>query len=287
MSDLLNTAISTEATATVVNQPSAPVEEATNVATPEAQPTTVAESISNDFLSSLSEELRGMKALQNFKSAEDLAKSYMHANQLLGKRVIDLSAEDAAHLAKLQGRPADMGEYKLPEGLPEGSADWYKGAALKAGLTQDQARIVADEFIMLERARTEEIVKEDSIRSEQWRGELKKEFGSAFDNQIEIAKRGVKEFAGEEVIDILNRTGLGDNPAIVKMFAKIGKELLEDSIVQADKASVFGITPGEAEKQIATLRGNPDFNAAYFNQRHPGHKNAVAQLKDLYEKLGQ
>ena len=287
MSDIENTVISNEATTEVVNETSAPTEEATTeVAKPEAEVTEAAESNGNDFLSGLGEELAGMKALQNFKTAEDLAKSYLNANQLLGKRMADLSAEDAAHLASLQGKPQDASEYKLPEGLPEETMDWYKGAALKAGLTQDQAKMVADEYIMLEQAKMESIATEDKLRSEEWVGELQKEFGSAFDKQIETAKRGLKAFGGDEVVDIMNRTGLGDNPAVVKMFAKIGRELLEDSVVHADKANVFGVTPEEAQKQINALRGNPDFNAAYFDARHPGHKQAVAQMKELYDKMG-
>lgn len=287
MSDIENTVISNEATTEVVNETSAPTEEATTeVATPEAAVTETAESNSNDFLSGLGEELSQMKALQNFKSAEDLAKSYLNANQLLGKRMADLSPEDAAHLASLQGKPADATEYKLPDGLPEDTQEWYKNTALKAGLTLDQAKAVADEYVMLERQKMEAVETEDKLRSEEWVGELKKEFGSAFDKQIEIAKRGLKEFGGDEVVDMLNRTGLGDNPAVVKMFAKIGRELLEDSVVQADKSNVFGVTPEEAQKQITTLRSNPDFNEAYFNSIHPGHKQAVAQMKELYEKLG-
>ena len=287
MSDIENTVISNEATTEVVNETSAPKEEVvTEVAQPEAVNTEAAESNSNDFLSGLGEELAGMKALQNFKSAEDLAKSYISANQLLGKRMADLSPEDAAHLASLQGKPADASEYKLSEELPAESAEWYKNTALKAGLTQEQAKAVADEYIMLERSKMEALEVEDKLRSEEWVGELQKEFGSAFDKQVEMAKRGLKEFGGDEVVDILNRTGLGDNPSVVKMFAKIGRELLEDSIVHADKGTVFGVTPEEAQKQISALRSNQDFNAAYFDARHPGHKQAVAQMKELYDKMG-
>lgn len=287
MSEIENNAISNEATATeVVNETSAPTEEATtNTEATENVEVQAAESNSNDFLSGLGEELSGVKALQNFKSAEDLAKSYLNANQLLGKRMADLSAEDAAHLASLQGKPASADEYTLPEELNAEALSWYKDAALKAGLTQDQAKAVADEYIMLERSKAESLEVEDKLRSEEWVGELKTEFGSAFDKQVEVAKRGVKEFGGDEVADILNRTGLGDNPAIVKMFAKIGRELLEDTVVHADKSNAFGITPDEARKQISALRSNKDFNDAYFNQRNPGHKAAVAQLKELYSKI--
>lgn len=286
MSNIDQTAISNEATAVVNNIVSAPTETTiTEQATPEAVAATSVESNSNDFLTGLGEELASMKALQNFKSAEDLAKSYINANQLLGKRVSELSPEDAAHLKSLQGVPKEVGEYALPEQLNGESAEWYKGTALKAGLTKDQAKVIADEFVMLERAKLEQIEKEDAIRTEQWVGELKKEFGSAFDKQIEVAKRGLKEFGNQEVIDILNRTGLIDNPSVVKMFAKIGKELLEDSIVSADKEAVFGITPGDALSQIEALRSNPEFMDAYFNRSHRGHQSAVEKMNHLRSKL--
>lgn len=247
----------------------------------EAQPA----SVSSDFLSSLSEELKGHKALQNFKSAEDLAKSYLNANQLLGKRMNELSAEDANYFKGLIGVPESADKYKLPEEMNADMAGWYKGLAHKAGLTQDQAKSVIDEYIMLERSQVErQKVEMDRVAGE-WVEGLKKEFGSAFEKQIEVAKRGVQAFGGDDIQQLLNETGLGNHPAVVKMFAKIGKELLEDSIVHADKEAVFGITPDNAKVMIEQKMGDAEFKKAYFNGMHPGHKSAVAELSRLYELM--
>lgn len=237
---------------------------------------------SGDFLAQLGEELRMNKALQNFKTADDLAKSYIHANQLLGKRMSELSAEDAAHFRKLVNVPESKDDYILADDLKDTDVSWYKEAALKAGLTKEQAKDLADSFILSERTKAESLQKEMELESAAWVDSLKKEFGSAFDKQVEIAKRGVKAFGDDDVVKILNETGLGSHPAVVKMFAKIGRELLEDKLVKADAPAVFGTTPSDAMNQISLKKADAEFMQAYMSPRHPEHKRAVEEMSRLY-----
>jgi hypothetical protein len=268
-----NTEISTEATS--VNQ-TATSETLVNAV---EQPTTV----TNDFLTQLGEELRVNKSLHNFKSADDLAKSYLEANKLLGKRMTELNAEEAQYFKSLIGVPGESDAYKLPDGLTEDTSKWYKDVALKAGLTQDQAKHVIDSYIELERQQMSQAELSQRQEQQAWVESLKKEFGTAFDKQVEIAKRGVKAFGDESLTNLLNETGLGDHPAVVKMFAKIGRELLEDKIIKADSEVTFGVTPADAKRQIDLKRTDAEFMNAYLTARHPGHKAAVAEMARLYE----
>lgn len=267
-----DTTISQETT--VTSQEVAPQVEAPQAAVtePAVQPT---------FLDSLAEDLRGSKSLGNFKDVNDLAKSYLHAQQLIGKRVTDMSPEDLQALDAVRGIPSAPEEYKLPEELPAEATDWYKNVASQAKLTQDQAKVVLDSYIMLER----ETMEKAAIAREQAHvaavEELKNEFGGAFDKQMAVAKRAVDTFGGAEFKQLLNESGLGDNPQLVKMFAKIGQQLLEDVTVEADKESVFGLTPDAARGLVDQKLADPSFQAAYYSNIHPGHKQAVEEVTRL------
>jgi len=234
---------------------------------------------------SLSDELKQFANLKNFKDVNELAKSYMHAQSLIGKRIQELSPEDIKHINFLKGAPKSHEEYALPAELPNDVVDWYKKTAHDAGLSQEQAKKVVDKYIELNRdfaAKQEEQMK---IQTTNWANELKAEIGNAFDNRIQVAKRAVENFGGQELKDILNQTGLGSHPVVVKMFAKIGESLLEDSLIQSDYEKVIGLTPADAKNTLNTKLLDNDFRGALYSATHPAHKAAVAEYERLLSAM--
>jgi len=251
-------------------------------AAPVAQPTPAQ---APDFLSSLAEDIRGQKALANFKTADDLAKSYLHAQQLLGKRIQELSPEDAAYYNSLRGVPKDTAQYTLPEeGNPE-MLQWYKQTALQAGLTQDQAKAVFDQYVMLERSKVEERNQASIDAMTKAKADLKAEFGAGANNQIKLAADAIRNFGGDDVFKAFEESGLGNNTGVIKMLAKIGQALMEDKVVEADKSTVFGMTPEMAQREINLKMNDPEFKKAYFSNLHPQHKEAVEAMSRLYHHL--
>lgn len=58
------------------------------------------------------------------------------------------------------------------------------------------------------------------------------EFGGAqFDANLAVAKRGYNMFASDELKSILEQTGYGNHPEVLRVFHKIGKMMGEDNIV--------------------------------------------------------
>lgn len=58
------------------------------------------------------------------------------------------------------------------------------------------------------------------------------EFGGAqFDANLAVAKRGYNMFASDELKSILEQTGYGNHPEVLRLFHKIGKLTGEDNIV--------------------------------------------------------
>ena len=77
------------------------------------------------------------------------------------------------------------------------------------------------------------------------------EFGGAqFDANLAVAKRGYNMFASDELKSILEQTGYGNHPEVLRLFHKIGKLTGEDNIVGGgaggsfDARAMFPNTPG-------------------------------------------
>ena len=76
--------------------------------------------------------------------------------------------------------------------------------------------------------------------------------GTALEANMAIAKQGRDAFGGKEFVDMLETTGVGDHPEMVRFLFKLGKAVSEDSFLQG-KAS-----PGKSG--TATERLFPDMN---------------------------
>ena len=77
------------------------------------------------------------------------------------------------------------------------------------------------------------------------------EFGGAqFDANLAVAKRGYNMFASDELKSLLEQTGYGNHPEVLRVFHKIGKMMGEDNIVGGgasssfDARAMFPNTPG-------------------------------------------
>lgn len=235
-----------------------------------------------NFLDSLSDDLKVHNSLQNFKDADGLAKSYVHLNQLLGKKFEDLSPEDLDSYYSKLGRPEDAEGYKFPDMENQDVKKWYQDNAFKMGLTQDQARGLAESYMELEQSGMKSMEEARAKQSAEWLKTIQDDFGGAFDKRIEVAKKAVKQYGGDELVSYLNESGLGDHPAMVKAFSEIGKEMLEDSLTQTQASHSFGVTPQEALQKITNLKRDQNFMTSYRSSTAIGHREAVQEIQDLY-----
>lgn len=55
--------------------------------------------------------------------------------------------------------------------------------------------------------------------------------GDSFNQTLEIAKRTVAKFASEELIEELVKTGYGNHPELVRLFARIGNAMKDDVMI--------------------------------------------------------
>ena len=100
---------------------------------------------------------------------------------------------------------------------------------------------------------------------------------------MRIARDAVEKFGGDSLKQVLDKTGLGNHPEVVKAFAKVGRLIAEDEIIGRGSRAGFTMTPQEAQAQIQMKQGDREFMKAYTTSHDPGHASAVAEMTKLFE----
>jgi hypothetical protein len=242
-----------------------------------------------NFLDMFPEDMRQDPSLQKFTNPVDLAKSYINAQRMIGADKIPLpgkSATDDEWRAIYQklGAPADPKNYEIggTEVLGDAELEGFRNAAFEAGLNNKQADTVAkymDQTLTQARAQFEQQADEARYTGEQ---ELRKEWGQAFDQKVELAYKAAVDTLGSadllDEIKLADGRMLGDHPAVVKMFARIAEQLGEDNLI--GDTSEMVMTPNEASSRISemTRRDSP-----YWDKMHPEHDKYVQEVLRLRE----
>ena len=246
------------------------------------------------FQDSLPEDLRGNPSLKNFNDVGSLAKSYVHAQRMVGADKIPLPGnnstdDDWSRVYDKLGRPADIKDYdvSLPEIFED---DGFRKSIHAAGLNQKQAASVA-QFMQ---SQTEAANEKLNAYQEQARldteAELRQEYGKTFDDKIKRAQAAAKYLLGSKGdpnhkdnilgnLRLADGRMLGDVPDIIRMFETISNEIAEDDLDGVTTESAM--TPQDAQEEIDTLQA--DRNGPYWNKHHPEHDKMVARVNELFE----
>jgi hypothetical protein len=246
-----------------------------------------------DWRASLPEELRADPSIKDFKDIGGLTKSFIEAQKLVGGSVrlpkADASDEEWGKFYTRLGRPDAADKYELkrpavPEGVPydEGLEKNFKAWAHEAGLHPRQAQRLLDRFTA---AQAENLT---TYRKGMETGiaELKKEWGANFDKNAALAVKAVNELGGDEIKGLLDSTGLGNHPALVKFFANLGAQLGEDTIVLGDGPTTQDEGSRDAiQLKINEIRNDPKHPYNSRNATPAARQAAVREVNALYEKL--
>ncbi len=244
----------------------------------------------NDWKASLSDEIRNEKSLENISDIESLAKSFVHAQKLVGADKIPVpnkfaTEEDWNKVYEKLGRPKSADEYKfnLPEDktVDETALKSFADQAHKLGLLPGQADGVVkfyNDMIGAELSNANSIA---VAAREKATSELKTEWGQAYDQKIAAANNVVRSVLpdGFMSMNMEDGTKLGDNPVVIKAFAMLAEKMGEDKIVSSDGPMMM--TPKALDKEINSLTAP---GSAYWDKNHPAHKDAVAEVLALREQ---
>lgn len=241
-----------------------------------------------DWRAGLDETIRGEKVFESIKAKDAtealplLAKGYLESQKFVGGS-IRVPKDDAkpeewdAYYAKL-GRPAKPEEYgiKAPEDMPVGL--WeddeiasFMQHAHKNGLTKKQAEALAG--WQAERVRLK--IADGRQKHEAGVTALREAWGPNYDRHLALAKRSAKQLGGDEFVNFMAESGLGNHPAFVKVFSKAGAMMAEHGYIEGD-------TPAESVEVIQSKIDAIMKSDEYRDPRSSGHAAAVANLQKLF-----
>jgi len=252
----------------------------------------------NDWKTGLPDDIRGDPSLEAIKDLPALAKSYIHAQRLVGMDKIPLPAKDATPEAwnefysKL-GKPEAPDKYELPEvKYPE----WYpkdeklteefRGKAHELHLLPGQVKGLFEWFSvkqvgMLEAAK--ELADQDADKHHDTvLQEIKQEWGKDADTRLKRVQALVGLVGGKDLAEYLamNQGGrrLGDHPGLIRFLDKLAADYPEHKLVMGDVGGAGLGGKAAALREIARI--NADTKHPAWNDG-PGHKEAVAEMTRL------
>lgn len=149
-----------------------------------------------------------------------------------------LAAVPPAPAPAPEALPEPVYDIKLPEHikLEAATLDEVKAFAKANKLTVAEAQRAADLGVkMVSETQAKYAAEVEQVKST-WAEAAKvdKEFGGekVMEN-VAVAKRVLDQYGTPELVDMLEKTGLGSHPEVIRAFWKIGQVLSEDSVASA------------------------------------------------------
>lgn len=276
-------------------------EQVAEVSAPQAAPEvaqsvdTTSVDVTADWRSNIPEEIRSHRSLEHINDVGALAKSYVHAQSMIGADKVAIPGKHATPdewnevYAKL-GRPQDPSAYEFaaPEGfeISQDVVDWFRQAAHQTGLTSTQAAQLFQAYNEMSANQ----LSAGQVDVEQYRAQtesaLRQEYGQAFDDRLNQGYGVVEQFGNPDIMEVQLADGtlLGDHPEFIKMVGEVGNfiqtKVGEDTLEGVRTAG--GITPDEAQQKLSELR-QP--SSPFWDARHPEHHYYVEQAMKYQEMI--
>lgn len=170
-------------------------------------------------------------------------------------------AEAKADDGKPVGAPEQYEAFAAPEGvtLDDAVLTDFQGVAKEMGLSQEAAQALIDKMAPTiakqNQAQLDNLTKQ--VRAE-WVDSSKadKEFGGdKLDENLAVAKRAWETYGTPELTQLLNDSGLGDHPEVIRWAYRVGKTISPDS------RHVSGGNPDSAGKDARSFYPNSNHAA--------------------------
>jgi len=238
-------------------------------------------------------ELRGWVENKGFTGADKMADSYRNLERLMGAdkagRTIVMPGEDASDAdygefyGKI-GRPDTAADYSIatPDGGDPAFAEWAKGTFHELGLSSKQAEGLTEKWNSFTGEMNENQLTQYSGQVEEDDLALKKEWGAAYDKNINVSKAAAREFGldGKTIEGMEKVMGF---KGLMTFMQKVGSKLGEDSFDTGKTQDGFGtMTPAAAMSAIADLKLDDSFRSKLLG----GDRDAQAKMDRLHRYAG-
>lgn len=250
-----------------------------------------------DWRADLPPDLRDNPVTKRIGSVQDLLKEHIGVQKLIGGEKIPApqdnwgEAEWNAHFDRL-GRPESAEGYEidtseLPESFPldEAMMGVVRKAAHAAGIPAKALGAVMGEVLKHQAEGYAAIQQQSAQQAAETDKALKTEWGASYGAKLDQANRAFKQVFGDQVDEIRNTvladgTLLGNHPALIQAFAKVGGSMGEHALKTGDSTR-FTMSPREALDELSKFQ-TENF-AALSDPTHPEHALVTKKKQDLYD----
>lgn len=234
--------------------------------------------------------------MANFTDVGGLAKSYVHAQSLIGadkvlKPQATWKADQWGTFWDAAGRPKTENDYKFSETvipkealakIPEAQLTEVKKFFHGQGLNNAQAESILKYYVEAnvgqEHARGQER-EQARIASET---ALKEKYGAQFDAKVELARAVSQKLGDQEFASYMESSGLGNDPRIIGFLVKVGEAMMDDS-ARGKGAGLIVTSASQAQLEISNLKQDKDFITTLTNVGAVGHKEAKERWVQLHQ----
>lgn len=233
--------------------------------------------------------------------AAPILKSYMNLQKLFGAHqagstvvVPGADADEATQNTFYEklGRPTEPGKYSVEKlnGTTERGTQSFKEVAFKAGLSDKQVQALSEWNEGESQLLQDDMINNVRIEEASQISALKKEWGSSYDKQIQIAKEAATKFGWTvPQIDAM-QMALGFD-GLMKMANQVGAAIGEHGFVTSEGGRSVPdnrMTPEQATKELNKLSTDQDFQKAWMDKMHPRHKEMIDKKTQLTKwSIGQ
>ena len=246
----------------------------------------------NDFLNLIPEDLRQHPSLSPIKDVENLARSYVNAQRLIGADKIPMPVnptdEDLDRIYGKLGRPESPDQYGIAADgniITEERATEYADIAHKLRLTPDQAKGVLEYYRSVAENDMTTMANTNAQAMEQSAAALQAEWGDNYDAKMQSAQKVVDQFEAGNIMEmqLADGTKVGNHPDVIRAFAKIAdfRQTVTSEDTVSESTSSMGMSAQQAGNEIQAIMG--DRSHAYWDKRNPQHQQAVDRMAQLME----
>jgi hypothetical protein len=256
------------------------------------------DSVQASWKDGLSDDWKLNPSLTTINSIEDMAKSYVNAQGLIGKKGVIIPGEGASEedwnkFHTDMGRPQEADAYEAPQitDAPEGfevSQDEIqnmKKLAFEMGLSPKNASKMIQNYIDGEKNVFSTQQQQNNEKVESAKKALHDQFGDKYEHNLKVAKGVLQKFADHDVYEgITGDAMLGDNPYLIRLLAKLGNSLLDDQSIMEGSANTFVDLQTNAKSELEKLEADPEVWRVLNDAGDIGHDHMVQRRNELYKK---
>lgn len=213
---------------------------------------------------SLPDELKNDATLGKYSDIPNLAKAHVELQKLLGQKGggiqkpgTNASADEIKAFREALGIPTDVTKYDLGKfegvNVDQATIDWAKKMGAENGVEPAALNKIISEYYKLGASvkAGEHTLKINKMK-ENLSG-LKKEWGDAYDQNIQAANFAAKKLGGDEFVSALVEAGIHNDPRVIKALVS-GSKLYGEDTLREGGIDNGKMTPAELDAKISSVQ---------------------------------